>query len=267
MSFRSLVPLAGLAVLLAGCGEPADGLDPAPADTSADPSAAAILERARAVHGADVLDHATVTFGFRGDRFTASRDGGRFAYTRRWTDSTGAAVRDVLGNDGPNAGLVRIVDGDTVALGEREYLIAEEAVNSVVYFALLPYPLADPAVQPRHVGTDTLADEPYDLVEVTFREEGGGRDHQDRFLYWIHRDRATMDYLAYSYEDSGGGARFRQTVRPRTVGGVRFADHLNFAADPSQPLEQLGRRWMADSLELLSEIVLDEVSVQPGAGP
>ena len=250
MSPRRIGTLVGLAVLLAGCGEPTD-------------SAEAIIERARAAHGAGVLDHATVTFRFRGDRFVAERDGGRFAYARETTDSTGAAVRDVLDNDG----LTRTVDGDTVALSERDYLIAEEAVNSVVYFALLPYPLADPAVQARRVGADTLRGEPYHLVEVTFEEEGGGRDYQDVFLYWVHRDRATVDFFAYSYEDSGGGARFREAVNPRTVGGVRFTDHLNFAADPQRPLDGLGRQWEAGALERVSEVVHEGVRVRPAEAP
>lgn len=244
-----LALLAGLAVLI-GCGEPED-----PPRTVED-----VIARARAAHGADVLDHAAVAFTFRGDRFTAERDGGRFAYTRETTDSTGAAVRDVLTNDG----LTRTVAGDTVALPERDYLIAEEAVNSVVYFFLLPYPLADPAVRARLVGADTLRGEPYDRVEVTFAEEGGGRDFQDVFVYWFHRDRATMDFFAYAYEDSGGGARFRQAVNPRTVGGVHVVDHLNFEADPARPLEDLGRLWAVDSLALLSEIRHEDVEVRPG---
>ena len=240
------VVLAGLAVLL-GCGEPGDACC----------TAEEVIARARAAQGAGVLDHATLSFVFRGDRFTVERDGGRFAYARETSDSTGAVVRDVLTNDG----LTRTADGDTVTLSEGDYLIAEEAVNSVVYFFLLPYPLADPAVRPRLVGADTLRGEPYERVEVTFEQEGGGRDYQDVFLYWFHRDRGTMDYFAYSYEDSGGGARFRRAVNPRTVGGVRVVDHLNFAADPAVPLERLGRMWAGDSLRLLSEIVHEEVEL------
>lgn len=254
------VLVAGL--LLAACDEPAQ-MDRAPAPPEAaepqDTAAVTILQRARRTHGADVLDHAEVTFVFRGTPFTVRRDGGRFAYARTWADSAGT-VRDVLDNDG----FTRTVEGVPVTLGERERLAAEEAVNSVVYFALLPYALADPAVQPRLIGADTLGGEPYDLVEVTFRQEGGGRDYQDRFVYWIHRSRSTMDYLAYSYETSDGGARFRQAVTPRTVGGVRFADYRNFSAEPSEPpLEAMGRLFEADSLALLSEIVLDSVRVVP----
>lgn len=251
----------GLVAVSAACGEP----EPAGPVVVTEPQtpaevnpAAAILRDARVAHGVEALDHAVVSFSFRGTPFAVERDGGRFSYTREWTDSTGSG-RDVLRNDG----LVRTVDGVEVALDERGYRIAEEAVNSVVYFALLPYALADAAVQPRLVGADTLAGAPYHLVEVTFEQEGGGRDYQDRFLYWIHQERATMDFLAYSYETNGGGARFRQAVNPRTVDGVRLADYLNFSAEPLSPsLERMGHMWAADSLDLLSEINLDGVRIE-----
>ncbi|MEP0548184.1 MAG: DUF6503 family protein [Rhodothermales bacterium] len=265
---RARTPLALLAValLFAACAEP-ERAAPVPPDAVAvtpepvptDSAAVAIIERARRVHGADVLDRAVVGFSFRGASFTAERDGDRFVYARTWTDSAGV-VRDTLGNDG----FGRTVNGTPVALRKADALAAEGAVNSVVYFALLPYPLADAAVQPRLVGVDTLGGEAYDLVEVTFRPEGGGRDYQDRFVYWIHRDRSTVDYLAYSYEVSGGGARFREAYNPRTVGGVRFVDYRNYSAEPLEPsLEGMGRMFEADSLDLLSEIVLDDVRVRP----
>ncbi len=265
----------GLALLLAlaGCADSAptgaalpaeaaaaEAAPAVPAEAARDTAAVAVIGRARAAHGSDTLDAALVTFGFRGQTFRVERGGGRFAYTR--TDSAGT-VRDVLDNDGVR----RTVDGVPVALGERAALTVEGDVNSVVYFALLPHGLTDPAVQPRLVGPDTLGGEPYDLVEVTFRPEGGGRDYQDRFLYWVHRDRDTVDYLAYSYEVNGGGARFRRAVNPRSVGGVRFADYENYTAEPREPaLEDLGRLWESGSLELLSEVVLDEVRVERSAG-
>jgi hypothetical protein len=255
---RAIVLGAVLAAgLLAACGEPASESPVAAEVVSPRDSAAVIIERARRVHGADVLDRADVSFSFRGTPFTVRRDGGAFEYARIVVDS-GDVVRDVLDNDG----FRRTVGGRPVTLPEAEARAAEGAVNSVVYFALLPYPLADPAVQSRLVGADTLGGEPYRLVEVTFRPEGGGRDYQDRFLYWIHRDRSTVDYLAYSYDVNDGGIRFREAFNPRTVGGVRFADYRNYAPDSVEPrLEALAQMFEADSLTLVSEIVLDSVRV------
>ena len=242
-------------VLFGGCGQEADS----DAEPDAEPDAAAVLERARQRHGAAVLDRARLTFQFRGDRFEVERDGGRFRYVRAHRDSTGALLHDVLSNDG----FTRMREGEPVPLDSAAAAAAVEGVNSVVYFALLPYPLADAAVQPRLVGRDTLRGEPYDLVEVTFREEGGGRDWEDRFLYWVHADSATVDFLAYRFYTGYGGARFREAVNPRTVGGVRVADYRNYDADTTAAMESAGRRWEAGALPLVSDVVLDSVAVEP----
>ena len=47
------------------------------------------------------------------------------------------------------------------------------------------------------VGEDEVEGETYYEVKVTFREEGGGTDFEDEFLYWIHKENFTVDYLAY----------------------------------------------------------------------
>lgn len=247
---RRFAPLLAATLLALGCGPP-------------DPEAAAgraFVERARAVHGAAVLDRATVRFTFRGDAFEVVRDGGLFRYTRAFRDTTGALVRDVLDNDG----LRRERNGRRVDLDEDAYREAETVLNSVVYFALLPYNLADPAVRPRALGPDTVRGQPYERVEVTFLQEGGGRDWQDRFVYWIHAERGTMDYLAYAFHTGEGGTRFREAVDVRTVGGVRFADYLNYVADPDTfRLEAYPRLLEAGRLLLVSEVRLEDVRVEP----
>ena len=147
---------------------------------------------------------------------------------------------------------------------------AETAVNSVAYFALLPGLLRDPAVQMRSHGTETIRGEPYDRVEVTFAQEGGGRDYEDRYLYWFHADRHTMDYLAYSYvlgaNETGPnatGSRFREVIRVQDVGGVRMQDYRNFTADVGDALERYPALYEADSLRVVSEVVLDSIRVTP----
>lgn len=225
------------------------------------PDAQVLVDRARAAHGMDRLDRAVVSFDFRTYRFTVTRADGRFSYARTYTDAAGR-VREVLTNDA----LYREVNGRRVALGEAERRRVETGINSVVYFALLPYALNDPAVQKRYLGPATLEGAPYHEIEVTFRPEGGGRDWEDRFVYWIHRDRHTMDYLAYYFHTDGGGSRFRKAVNPRVVGGVRFADYLNFAAAPDTlgaAVETYDALLRRDGLRLVSEIVLENVQVRP----
>ena len=226
--------------------------------SDADPQG--IVDRAMAAHGSENLDQAEVEFDFRDRHFVVTRDGGRFTYERTFTDSTGADVRDVLTNDS----LYREVDGERVELTEEERLSAETGVNSVVYFALLPYFLNDPAVEKRYLGEATIEGEPYDKVEVTFQEEGGGQDYQDRYVYWFHQDEHTMDYLAYSFEVNGGGTRFRQAVNPRVVGGVRFADYLNGGADTlGTPIHRYDEMLAAGEIDPISEIELKNIDVRP----
>ncbi|QXD17177.1 hypothetical protein GQ464_006760 [Rhodocaloribacter litoris] len=219
-----------------------------------------MVDAAMAAHGGEVLRRAVVEFDFRGAHFTVTREDGLFRYERRYTDTTGT-VREVLANDT----LFRAVDGEVVALNEKERLKVEEDVNSVVYFALLPFPLNDPAVQKRYLGLDTLRGEPYHEVEITFRKEGGGRDYQDRFVYWFHQDRATMDYLAYYYYTNETGSRFREAFNVRYVGGVRFADYRNYTADTLGPgdIEHYDTLFEEGRLRPVSEIVLENVTVRP----
>ena len=217
----------------------------------------AILDRAIERHGGEVLDHAVVEFDFRDAHFIVRRDGGTFQYERHYTDSTGT-VREVLNNDE----VIREVDGERVSLPEDERRQVETAVNSVVYFALLPYFLDDPAVQPRYLGTTTIDGEPYHEIEVTFRQEGGGRDWEDRFVYWIQRERSTMDYLAYRFHVDGGGTRFRKAYNIRTVGGVRFADYENYTSERIGTAIEEYDSW-PDDLRLVSTIELDNVDVRP----
>ena len=251
---------AGL-LLVAGCADRA-------ADSKEAPAAETLIKEAIAAQGGAALDHAVVTFGFREAQFRLERDGGRFSYARSYRDSLGRRVREVLTNDS----LYRRVSGQRVSLTEDERSAVRTAVNSVAYFALLPYPLGDPAVQAEHAGRDTLDGVPYRRVAVTFREEGGGGDYQDRFLYWLREEDGALDYLAYAFglgADEELGTRFREAFNPRTVGGVRFADYRNYTADslagglaPDQ-LARYSRLFEEGALQQVSTVVLDSVSVEP----
>lgn len=220
-------------------------------------------------HGSEVLDQAELTFAFRGTPFMLRREGGQFRYARTLADSLGRTIEQVVDNDGVHWH----IDGHEVSqLFETDQPLrsAETAVNSVAYFALLPLPLRDPAVQLRSLGPETIRGEPYERVEVTFAQEGGGRDYTDRYLYWFHADRHTMDYLAYTYElganetgPNATGSRFREVLRVQDVNGVRMQDYRNLTADVGEALERYPTLYEADSLRVVSEVVLDSVRVTP----
>lgn len=235
-----------------------------PAAETGTPSGRAVVDSAIAAHGGAVLDHAVVTFTFRGVDFRLRQDAGRFRYQRTYTDSLDRTVREVLSNDS----LSRTVDGSRVTLSDDERGSVETAVNSVAYFALLPHPLGDPAVQTAYRGRDTLDGTTYHRVRVTFEQDGGGRDWQDRFLYWFNTNTYAMDYLAYAYGFAPGeerGTRFREAYNVRRIEGVRVADYANYT-DPSLALDALDRypdRFNDDALTLVSRVELDSVQVRP----
>lgn len=221
------------------------------------PEAQRVVDRAQATHGSNKLDQATVAFVFRDRFYRAELQDGQYAYHRMFSDSTGE-VHDILTNDS----FTRTVNGQEVPLPEEDQQKYAASVNGVIYFALLPHFLNDPAVRKEHLGEAEVKGEPYDKVKITFAEEGGGEDHDDVFVYWFHRDRHTLDYLAYSFQVDGGGTRFREAVNPREVNGIRFQDYVNYKTDSMQvPLEHYDRLFTNGHLTELSRVELENVRV------
>ena len=212
-----------------------------------------------------MLDRAVVAFDFRGDNYLLRQDEGRFHYRRTYVDSLGRAVREGLTNDG----IYRVVEGDTVELSATERDAVRTTVNSVRYFALLPEPLEDSAVQPVYSGRDTIGGVAYHRIKVTFRKEGGGDDWQDVFMYWFHTDTYAMDYLAYAFgqgpSEEDSGTRFREAYNVRWVNGIRVADYYNYTVDTlnAGQMAQYPDLWAQDAARLVSRIEIDSVQVRP----
>ncbi|RDV14674.1 hypothetical protein DXT99_13490 [Pontibacter diazotrophicus] len=246
---HSYFALLLLALFSIGCTE----------DESTD--AQAIVDAAIAAHGGERLDQAVVTFEFRDRQYRALRDNGAFVYSRTFTDdSTGQRMHDVLSN----SGFKRTADDTPVDVPQERQEAFSASVNSVIYFALLPYFLNDAAVQKEYLGETTIEGEPYHEVRVTFAAEGGGEDHEDVYVYWFHQQRHTMDYLAYNFREEDGsiGTRFREATNPREVGGVRFQDYINYTSKEDVPLENYEKAFEAGNLEKVSEINLENVEVR-----
>ncbi|GAB5522112.1 MAG: hypothetical protein RhofKO_43630 [Rhodothermales bacterium] len=238
------------------------------ADSSSSPAAPvdqaqAVVDAAIAAHGSTQLDAAEIAFDFRDRHFEVLRDNGMYRYERWFPDSTGAEIHDVLTNDT----LYREIEGTLRDMDEDERTSALSGTNSVPYFAFLPLALNDAAVNKRYLGEVTYRDEPYHKVEVTFDAEGGGVDHEDRFIYWFHRDQHTLDYLAYSYDTDERGTRFRRAVNPSTVGGVRFQDYENYTNTSIGFAIERYDTLPPDSLKLLSTIETTNITVAPLRNP
>ncbi len=225
---------------------------------TADDKAQQIVDAAIAKHGGSRYEDSRVKFEFRGRQYIATRQGHKFQYERIFTDTTGAQVRDVLANDG----FYREVNGQRVELSAKDSSAYANSVNSVIYFALLPYFLNDQAVIKEYAGEATIKGKPYHKVKVTFRQEGGGKDFEDEYMYWIHKNDYTMDYLAYNFHTDGGGARFREAYRIRTSNGIQFADYHNYKPKTdNRKVAEFDSLLESGGLEKVSDIELEHVRV------
>ncbi len=221
-----------------------------------------IIDKTIEKAGGDKYRKATIDFKFRDHTYKSIRNGGEFQLERRIVDSTGRSYRDVVSNTGyqrfKNDSLIKVPDSMATKY--------TSSVNSVHYFAHLPYGLNDKAVNKELIGETEIDGAPYYEVKITFQQEGGGADHHDVFLYWIHKNDFTIDYLAYKFQVDDGGIRFRKAFNQRVIEGIRFADYENYSFDDfSTPLEDLDELYETGKLEFLSTIETEiiEVKIKP----
>ena len=234
------------------------GCQPSP-NAASSGKAQRVIDQAIAAHGGGALEQTNFSFDFRKKHYTVQLDQGKFRYESTGRDSTGALVHDVL----TNQNFTRSVDDQPLKLSSEDQRRYGNSLNSVVYFVLLPYPLNDPAVTKEYVGETTLAGETYHKIRVTFKQDGGGEDFDDEYIYWIHRERHTMDYLAYSFEVNGGGTRFREAYNSRTIKGIRFDDYINYESTVDDfALKDYDQLFEAGKVKELSRIETENVEVE-----
>lgn len=191
----------------------------------ADNPAQELTDKAIALHGGEAYDTLGLEFDFRDMHYIVERNQGQFRYERIQKDSTGTEVRDIL----TNTEAYRTIGGKRQTLPDTTMNKYKNSVNSVAYFLLLPQPLQDKAVHKEYLGETTIKGRPYNKIKVFFDQEGGGKDYSDVFVYWLDKQDASVDYLAYLYHVDESGLRFREAYNPRRVGGVLVQDYINYA--------------------------------------
>jgi hypothetical protein len=222
------------------------------------PDAQKIVDAAIKVRGGERFEKMVLNFDFRNKHYSAKRNKGIFTYTREFEDSTGY-IKDIYTNDG----FVRLIDGDTANITEKKAAAYTNSVNSVIYFALLPFGLNDPAVVKEYIGKSIISEKEYYKIMVTFREEGGGKDHEDIFVYWFDTNDYSMDYFSYLYFTDGGGIRFREATNVRTINGITFADYNNYGIESTDyDITQTDSLFLNNKIKLLSNIILENINVE-----
>lgn len=214
-----------------------------------------IINKSIAAHGADLLEQSSMEFTFRGLAYVATRDNGAFEYKRtKIMDSI--TLVDRLDNKGHS----RFINEQQQSLPDSLSRLYKNSVNSVIYFAQLPYSLNGAAVYRELIGEKLIKDKSYYKVKITFDPNGGGEAYEDEFIYWINKQSFLVDYLAYSFCEDVCGYRFRESVNRRTIQGVTIQDYNNYKEKVEDPdLAKMDEFLINNQLELLSTIETKDV--------
>lgn len=223
-------------------------------------SADEIVNQAIIFSGGDRFKTSRVCFDFREINYCSYNLGNNRILSREFFKN-GENIKDRLGYDG----FIRLINDSIVAVADSMAIKYENALNSVHYFARLPYGLNDAAVNKQNLGKVNIKNKWYYKIKVTFAQEGGGVDYQDVFIYWFDVTDFSMDFLAYSYHTDGGGYRLREAKNQRRVGGILFSDYKNFKPkdDATVTLDDLENHLLKGDLVLLSHIELRNIEVNP----
>ncbi|WP_298423922.1 DUF6503 family protein [uncultured Kordia sp.] len=212
------------------------------------------LQETIKAHGGALYDQANYEFIFRDKKYSFKNDGNSYVYEVESTKD-GKTTHDVL----DNGKLSRTIDNKSIELSEKKIASATGAVNSVIYFATLPHKLNDAAVNKSFVEETVIKGQKYDVLKVTFNQEGGGEDFDDEYHYWINQKTKKIDYLAYNYQVNGGGVRFRSAYNVRVVDGITFQDYINYKAPVGTPLKDLPALYEKEELKELSKIETQKI--------
>ncbi|NNK19323.1 MAG: deoxyribose-phosphate aldolase [Maribacter sp.] len=219
-----------------------------------------IVDKSIEVSGGERYKTRNISFDFRDRKYVLERIDGKRILKRILKNDTLELV-DIKSNNG----FERYRNGKLAQLPDSLISSYANAVNSVHYFAYLPYGLNDPAVNKEYLGEIVIKDKKYYKIKVTFNQENGGDDYDDVYLYWFNTKSFKPDYLAYEFHVNDGGLRFREAFNERTVNGIRFVDYINYKPiDENQSIDGIESLFQQGKLEVLSKIELKNISVNPG---
>lgn len=219
-----------------------------------------IINKAIEVAGGEKYLHSTIEFDFRGRHYVSTRDGGKFLYERIFKNDKDSSqtIHDFLNNDDFN----RKINDSLSNVPDSMTVKYTSSINSVIYFALLPYGLNDTSVKKRFLGETMMDGTEYYKIEITFNQHGGGEDYQDVFNYWINKSDFTIGFISYSYEeDDGIGYRLRKAYNQQKVNGILFSDYINYAPAGKGKLEDLETLYKNKQLKELSKIENTNIQV------
>ena len=219
-------------------------------------SAQQIIDTAIDRAGGSLYSCSQIDFVFRDREYSLDYVQNRKVLMRTFKVDS-ATVTDIRKNND----FERRIENELVVVPDSMARKYANSINSVHYFAYLPYGLNDPAVNKRLLEDRTLKDQQYYVVEITFDQEDGGDDFEDVYVYWINKKTFKPDYLAYEFHIDGGGMRFREAYNERFIEGIRFVDYSNYKPLETVSIYDIDKLYTEDKLELLSRIELQNIRV------
>lgn len=216
-----------------------------------------IVDKSIAISGGKLyLDHDT-SFKFRNRVYVSQNKDGK-KVLKRISELDNLTITDVR----TDTSLQRFMNDSLITLPDSVSNRYANSVNSVHYFARLPFGLNDGAVNKELIGEETLKGKAYYKLKVTFDQANGGEDFEDTYVYWFDKQSFKPHYLAYEFHVDGGGQRFREAYNERYINGIRFVDYNNFKPKKKgTSIFEIGKLYEKGELDLLSKITLDSISV------
>ncbi|MFT6934096.1 MAG: outer membrane lipoprotein-sorting protein [Maribacter sp.] len=225
-----------------------------------EPTAQEIIDKSIAASGGENYITNDISFRFRDIVYSAKGPVNKRVLKRSFFKDS-IRITDVRSP----LGFQRTVNDSLVVLSDSMANVYANSINSVHYFAYLPYGLNGSAVNKKYLGKVKIDSTAYYKVEVTFDKSGGGDDYDDIYVYWFDSKTYKPAYLAYEFHINGGGQRFRKAFKERVVGGIRFVDYQNYKnTQLNHPIQGIDELYDSGALELLSEIKLEDITVIPG---
>jgi hypothetical protein len=260
---KSILTLCVLAAVTISCNSKKESQDDnLKNDTNATAKplskADSIVHLAIEAHGGDLYTNADFSFVFRDKKYRFKNDGSNYEYSST-IQKGDSLIKDVM----INSDFTRYINTQKQNLTAEDSGKYGESLNSVIYFATLPYKLNDASVHKKYIEQTTIKGKQYDVIQVTFGQDGGGKDFDDQYHYWINKETHKIDYLAYNYQVNDGGVRFRVAFNTRVVAGITFQDYINYEAPVKTPLKDLPALYEQGKLKEASKILTENVVSNP----
>lgn len=217
-----------------------------------------IIDKAIGVSGGIHYKDSAISFLFRDKEYVSQIENGKKILKRiTYTDSL--KITDIKKHN-----LFQRFFNDTlISIPDSVANRYSNSVNSVHYFARLPFGLNDSAVHKDLIGEVEINGANYYKVKITFDKNDGGEDFDDIYIYWFNKETFKPDFLAYEFHIDGGGIRFREAFNERYVNGIRFVDYNNYKANNKEvDIFKIDSLFTKNALELLSKIELKNIKVE-----